>query len=166
MKKLRLLTYLLIAHPATNAGATPKFYSPFHQSVPLVMSYASAVLYGVSSDEKPVSPPKPQVQAPPKQQVQAPKPQEEEKREEAPQQPKVVLKLEGNDGGELGQLFRDEKNHVYTRKGDEDKKKNVKTDRIFDAVISYLEPVDVSALGRTCKYFLTKVTLLSPTQLK
>lgn len=129
------------------------------------MSYVSAVLNGVSSDEKPVSSPKPQVQAKPQQPKQQPqkaaqKPQEE-KREatEQPQQPKVVLKLEGNDGGELGQLFRDEKNHVCTRKGDEGKKKVVKTDRIFDIVIANVGPAGISALGRTCKYFLNQVTL-------
>lgn len=134
------------------------------------MSYASALLYGVSSDsEKPVSAPKPQAQArpQPKQQQQKPqsqKPQQEGKSEadEQPQQPaKVFVKVEGNDGGALGQLFRDEKNHVYSRKGDEGKKKATKTDRIFDLVIGSVGPAGISALGRTCTYFLTQVTLHS-----
>jgi len=131
------------------------------------MSYASALLNGVSEDRPlTVSPPKTQTQPRPqaqhqqKKQQQASSPQGE-KREtqtttEAPA-PKVTLKLEGNDGGDLGKLFRDEKDNVYTRQGDDKKKKVGKVDRIFDSILANCEPATVSALGRTCKTFLTQI---------
>jgi hypothetical protein len=126
------------------------------------MSYASALLNGVSED-RPISPPKPQPQktqpAPQKTSKPASQSQEEEKREQEPPQPKVVLKLEGNDGGDLGKLFKDEKN-VALAKGEEGKKQRKKKDNvIFDQVLVNLGPGASSALGRTCKSFHSQVRL-------
>jgi len=142
------------------------------------MSYASALLNGVSSEpssqpkaQAPSQPkqtqPNPQSQSPQSKSAQAQPKEEVSKPVVSQSHPEVVVKPVGNEGGDFGKLVKHEREGLKTliTLKAEHVKSEPKTiaffapsvERILDRILNYLQPAELSALGRTCQTFWAKI---------